>query len=66
VKNGEKKKDNDACPHPDGYHEWVAENMWVLTLQLPAKQTPEEDTASEVAMDFGIDEDPYAPEEDDY
>jgi hypothetical protein len=41
-----------VCPHPHGYHEWMAANPWASTLQMPRKQTPEEDTQSEIDMDF--------------
>jgi hypothetical protein len=39
-------RDMTRCPHPKGYHEWVAENPWVRDLNLPRQNEPNEDTES--------------------
>jgi hypothetical protein len=56
----------ETCGHPEGYHQWITENPWALKLQMPAKQTPEQDTQSEKDREFGMD-DPgsYPPSESD-
>jgi hypothetical protein len=52
------------CGHPEGYHQWIAENPWVLRLQMPEKKKPEEDTESE--KDIGNNSlGSYPPSEDD-